>query len=98
MSTASTSGRDDTGAAASTSGGGGGNGGGANFERLVKQNAWLFPQPEMDAETEALDAFWLSKGVTEEHQRKSLSPWVENWRAGWRRGSCIDNPTRSDTR
>jgi len=76
VATASTSGRDETGAAgaaaASTSGGGGGNGGGANFERLVKQNAWLFPQPEMDAETEALDAFWLSKGVTEEHQRKSL--------------------------
>jgi len=46
--------------------------GGHNFETLVKRNAWLFPQPEMDDETEALDRFWLSKGVTEEHQRKAL--------------------------
>jgi len=47
-------------------------GGGANFERLVKQNRWLFPQPELDEEQEALDAFWLSRGVVEEHQRASL--------------------------
>jgi len=47
-------------------------GGGANFERLVQQNRWLFPQPELDEEQEALDAFWLSRGVVEEHQRASL--------------------------
>jgi len=43
-----------------------------NFERLVRRNAWLFPQPELDADTAALDAFWLSKGITEEHERKAL--------------------------
>ena len=46
--------------------------GGANFERLIRRNEWLFPQPERDDEREALDAFWLAKCARDERQRARL--------------------------
>lgn len=44
----------------------------ANFDRLVARNAWLFPQPALDEERAALDAFWRSKGATDDRQRAAL--------------------------
>ena len=34
-----------------------------HFDRLVRQNRWMFPQPQKDDREESLRAFWQSRGV-----------------------------------
>ena len=43
-----------------------------NFDRLVQQNAWMFPQPQKDEETESLTKFWQTRGVKDREMLKRL--------------------------
>ena len=43
-----------------------------NFDRLVQQNAWMFPQPHRDEETESLTKFWQTRGVKDREMLKRL--------------------------
>ena len=43
-----------------------------NFDRLVQQNAWMFPQPQKDEETESLTKFWQTRGVKDQEMLKRL--------------------------
>jgi len=43
-----------------------------NFDRLVQQNKWMFPQPQADEEEESLRKFWRSRGVKDREMLKRL--------------------------
>ena len=43
-----------------------------NFDRLVQQNAWMFPQPQKDEDTESLTKFWQTRGVKDREMLKRL--------------------------
>ena len=43
-----------------------------HFDRLVRQNRWMFPQPQKDANEESLRKFWASRGVKDREMVRRL--------------------------
>ena len=43
-----------------------------HFDRLVRQNRWMFPHPEKDANEDSLKRFWQSRGVKDREMMRRL--------------------------
>ena len=64
-----------------------------NFDRLVQQNAWMFPQPQKDEETETRLHIWCTVGADKPYGKEAIQGAIEGkaWGLQYR-----DNPEMLD--